>query len=114
MEYTLDDLCGFLFSDVTDMSASSEPRRLRWFHVTPDRVLLVLPFVWGVLWLFQYSDRLSTRYSVLLAATSMLAVVLVLLAWFTVALLFRCRFQYSVRTLLLLMLSACIGMSWVA
>ncbi|MGO8751435.1 MAG: hypothetical protein ACLQNE_36270 [Thermoguttaceae bacterium] len=86
--------------------------RRRSFHLTPERVLLGLPSLWGVLFVLEQFQRLGKGYSVLLALASMGMIVLVLLLWFTAALVFRWRFQFSLRTLCFVMLLACIGMSW--
>ncbi|MGO8751436.1 MAG: hypothetical protein ACLQNE_36275 [Thermoguttaceae bacterium] len=95
------------------MDEMPKPRR-HWFHFTPERLLIALLPVWGALFLFEHFHWLNKGYSVLFAVASMVAVLLFLLLWFVVALVFRWRFQYSIRTLLLVMLLASIGMSWVA
>ncbi len=86
----------------------------RWFRLTPDRVLLALPPIWGGLFLCEHFHCLPKGYSVLLAAATLAVILALLLLWFAVALLFRWRFQYSLRSLLLVMLLASIGMSWFA
>ena len=53
-------------------------------------------------------------FSVLLALASMGMIVLFLFLWFAAALVFRWRFQFSLRTLFIVMFLACIGMSWVS
>ena len=103
--------CGFGYT--AGMTETSKSRR-RWFNVTPDRVLLALLPLWGMLFLSEHFHWLSKEYSVLLAVASMPVVVVFIVPWFATALLLRWRFQYSLRTLLLVMLVASIGMSWFA
>ncbi len=88
-------------------------RRRRSFHLTPERVLLGLPSLWGVLFLLEHFQWLRNGFSVLLALASMGMIVLFLFLWFAAALVFRWRFQFSLRTLCLVMFLACVGMSWV-
>lgn len=88
--------------------------RLRWFCLTPDRVVLGLLLVWGVLLLSEQSQWLNKGYPVLLAVASVLVVVLFLLAWFAAALLFRWRFRFTVRSLFLLTVVVSIPCSWFA
>ncbi len=94
------------------MDETAKSRRRRWFHLTPERLLVALLPVWGVLFLCEHFHWLSKGYSVLLALASMGVAVLVLLLWFACSVVFRRRFQYSLRTLMLVMTLACLGMSW--
>jgi len=65
----------------------------RWFHATPDRLILVLLAVEVLLWL---SDHLGwpawhKGYAVLVAVASVGVAMLVMLLWFMVSLAFRWR-----------------------
>ena len=93
----------------------SPPRkRLRRFHPTLNRMLLSLLPVRGGLFLCEHFRWLTKGYSVVFAAASVLVVVVFLLLGFAIALLFRWRFQYSLRTLLLLTVIVSIWCSWFA
>jgi hypothetical protein len=94
----------------------AEIAKPRWFHLTPDRLILALLAVEGLLWL---SDRLGCQawhkgYAVLTAVASAAASMLLMLGWCAVALLFRWRFQFSIRSLLLLVVVVAIPCSWMA
>ena len=90
----------------------------RWFHLTPGRLILAALAAEGFLLL---SERLSwlgldhhKGWPVLVAvATVALAMVLMFL-WFAAALLFRWRFQFSIRSLLVLPVIVAILGSWLA
>ena len=84
----------------------------RCFRLTPDRVLLTLLPLWGVLFLFEQFRWLSKGYPVLLALVSLAAMLLLLLLWFPIALVFRRRFQFTIRSLLLLTLIVSTWGSW--
>ena len=97
----------------TVMNETAKSQR-RWFHLTPERLLLALLPIWGVLFLAEHLRWLPKGYPVLLAVTSMVVILVLLVLWLAVALMFRRRFQYSLRSLLLVMLLASFGMSWAA
>ena len=84
----------------------------RFLHLTPDRVLLTLLPIWGALFLCQHFGWLSKGYPVLLAVATLTAILLLVFLWFVVALVFRRRFQFSIRSLLLLTLVVSIWGSW--
>jgi hypothetical protein len=86
----------------------------RWFHLTPDRLILALLVVEGLLWL---SDRLGwpvwhKGYAVLAALAAVGVAFLVMLLWLAASLLFRWRFQFSIRSLLVLVVVVAIPCSW--
>ena len=88
----------------------------RWFRLTPDRLVLLLLAVEGLLWL---SERLGwpgwhKGYAVLIAIASVGVFFLLMLLWFVVALIFRLRFQFSIRSLLLLTVAIAISCSWLS
>jgi hypothetical protein len=89
---------------------------LPWCRLTPGRCLAGLLAVEGLLWL---SDRLAwlpwhKGYAVLTAVVGLAAALLGLFLWFAVALIFRSRFQFSIRSLLVLTLVVALPCSWLA
>jgi hypothetical protein len=92
------------------------PCMRRWLHLTPDRLVLLLLAVEGLLWL---SDRLGwpawhKGYAVLVAVASVGVFFLLMLLWFAIALIFRWRFQFSIRSLLVLTVAVAVPCSWMA
>lgn len=92
--------------------AASQPTR-RWFHPTPDRLVLTLLAVEGLLWL---SDRLGwptwhKGYTVLIAVASAAVAMLLMLGWLAASLAFRWRFQFGIRSLLVLVVAVAIPCS---
>ena len=91
----------------------SEPK-YRWFHLTPDRFVLLLLAVEVLLWL---SDRFGwlgwhKGYAVLTDVAVVGVAMILMLVWFGVALVFRWRFQFSVRSLLVLVFVMALPCSW--
>ncbi len=82
------------------------------FHFTSDRVLLALLPVWAGLFLCEHFRWLPRGYPVLLALATLAAILVFLLLWFAVALVFRRRFQFTIRSLLFLTLIVSIWGSW--
>ena len=107
----------------TDEPKTNHPRFRRdapthWYNPTPDRLVLSLLAVEGVVllsdwfcWLpfNQYKDR-----TVLVALAAVGATLVLFVLWFLASLLFRWRFQYSLRSLLLLVVAAAVVCSWLA
>jgi hypothetical protein len=90
----------------------------RWFHVTPDRFVVGLLLMQCLLWLserFQWF-RFNTYmgWTVLIDASVVGVAMLVMLLSFVVALVFRLRFQFSIRLLFLLTVSVAFACSWFA
>ena len=88
----------------------------RWFHLTPGRVVLLLLAVECLLWL---SDRFGLPswhkgYAVLTGVAMVGVAMVMMLLWFGVALVFRRRFQFSLRTLLVLVVVVALPFSWSA
>jgi internalin A len=98
-------------------STTSEPRR-RWWRITPDRVLVGLLALECLLWLWDhghwYPFAGCKGGAVLLTVGILCTSVLLLMLWFAVALLFRCRFQFTVRSLLLLTTAIAVVAGWLA
>ncbi len=95
------------------MDATPQTRR---FRLTPARFVIGLLVVEGLLWL---SDRFGwlgwhKGYAVLTAVASVGVATLVMLGWFGVALVFGRRFQFSIRSLLVLVVVVALPCSWLA
>ena len=90
--------------------------RLRWFHLTPGRFVIGLLAVEVLPWL---SDRFGwlgwhKGYAVLTGVAAVGAAMLLMLEWFGVALIFRWRFQFSLRSLLAMVIVVALPCSWMA
>ena len=100
------------------LDKTSETIRLRWYHLTPDRLIVALLPVEGLLWLserFQWFGFNEHKgWTVLVAIASIGVAMLVMLLWLVAALLFRVRFQFSIRSLLVLTVAVAIPCSWLA
>jgi hypothetical protein len=88
----------------------------RWYRLTPDRLVLLLLVAEALLWL---SERLGwpswhKGYAVLTAVAGVGAAMLLMCLWFASSLLFRWRFQFSIRSLLVLVLVVAIPCSWMS
>ena len=92
----------------------TDPKPTRWFHLTPDRFVIGLLVVECLLWLSErvHFPAWHKGYAVLLALTVVGVAFLVMLLWFIVALVFRLRFQFSIRSLLVLTIAVAIVCSW--
>ena len=91
--------------------AVPEPNR-RWFHPTPGHLLLVLLAIEAILF---FSERWILKgWSVLIAVTAVGVFLIGMVLWFALALVFRWRFQFSVRSLLLLTVAVAIPFLWLA
>jgi hypothetical protein len=107
-------LSGFRYTD----GMSDAPPKLRWFQPTPSWLIVALLAVECLLWL---SDRFQwfgfnahKGWTVLIGVASVAAVFVVMLLWLIVALVFRLRFQFSIRSLLVLPVAVAIPSSWMA
>ena len=90
--------------------------KLRWYRLTPDRLILGLLAVEVFLLLSQWGRWFDFNQhkglTVLTAVAVVALMLLLLLVWLVVSLLFRWRFQYCLRSLLLLVVAAAIVCSW--
>jgi len=88
----------------------------RWYHFTPDRFLLGLLLAIGFLLLsewfcwFPFNERKG--WTVLLAIALVGAELAIMLLWFIGAMILRRRFQFSIRSLLVLVVVVAIPCSW--
>jgi hypothetical protein len=96
----------------TDMPTLTTKRP--WFRFTPGRLLAVLLAAEGVLWLSERFQWFGWHkgYAVLTAVASVVAFFLLMLIWFLLALVFRWRFQYSILSLLVLMVAVAAPFAW--
>ena len=99
------------------MTSDDKPKP-RWYHLTPDRFLVGLLLVVGALLLserfvwFPFNEKKG--WTVLFAMGTVCGAVVLMLLWFIVALVFRRRFQFSIRSLLVFVLVCAVVCSWFA
>jgi hypothetical protein len=90
----------------------------RWLRFTPDRLIGGLLVLEGLLLLSEhfrwFAFNQHKGWTVLIAVASVGVAMLLMLLWFAVALVFRCRFQFSIRSLLVLTVAVAIMCSWLA
>ena len=92
--------------------------KLRWYRLTPDRLLMALLPVEGLLLLserfrwFPFNEHKG--WTVLIAVAVICVAVVLLLLWFGVSLALRRRFQFSIRSLLLFVVVVAVVCSWFA
>jgi hypothetical protein len=90
----------------------------RWFHLTPDRLIVSLLAVEGFLLLseryrwFAFNEKKG--WTVLIALASVGVFTLLMSLWFAAGLLFRWRFQFSMRSLLVMVVAVAAPCSWLA
>ena len=90
----------------------------RSFRPTPAWLILALFVVEGLVWLseryqwFWFNGKKG--WTVLIAVAVVGGAMLVLLAWFVAALVLRRRFQFSIRSLLVLTVAVAVPCSWLA
>ena len=88
--------------------------KTRLFHPTPDRLILALLAVEGLLFLADCFRWLPKGWPVLIAIATVGAALVLFLLWFLLSLLFRWQFQFSIRSLLVLTVAVAIPCSWLA
>ena len=85
----------------------------RWYRLTPDRVVVAMLLAEGLLWLSErfrwFPFNQHKGWTVLIAVASVAAALLAMALWFLAAFVFRRRFQFSIRALLLLMVVVAAG-----
>jgi Leucine-rich repeat (LRR) protein len=101
---------------MTSVQTSTSKPKLRWYYLTPNRLILGLLVLVGFLlqseqlsW-FAFSEHKNLALLIAVAACGVTLSILIL--WFVVALLLRKRFQYSLRSLLVLTVIVAILCSW--
>ena len=92
-----------------------KPKR-RWFQLTPDRFMIGLLAVEGFLllseWFCWFPFNEKKGWTVLIALTAMSVGCLLPLLWFAVSLLLGRRFQFGLRSLLVMVLVIAVACSW--
>ena len=90
--------------------------KLRWFRVTPDRLVLILLPVEVLVWLLDRFGWFAPHqgYAVLTTVAGLGVTLGLMFAWFAVALVFRRRFQFSLQSLLLLTVVVALPCGWLA
>ena len=92
--------------------------RFHWLRPTPDHVVPLLLALEGLLLLAErfgwFTFDRHKGYPPLVAIAAVGAVFVLMLLWFLIALVFRRRFQFSLRSLLLLVVVVAIPCSWLA
>ena len=98
-----------------NMDATTETRP-RWFRLTPGRFVLALLAVEVLLWLSERFGWLGWHkgYAVLTCVAVVGGAMLLMLVWFAMALVFRRRFQFNLRSLLVLVVVVALPCSWLA
>ncbi|MBC8873845.1 MAG: hypothetical protein H8E44_30770 [Planctomycetes bacterium] len=93
----------------------SRPKR-RWYHITPDRLIMGLLAVEGFLllseWFRWFAFNEKKGWTVLIAMAAVCLVVVVMLVWLAASLLFRWRFQFSLRSLAVLIVAVAVPCCW--
>ncbi len=84
------------------MSMTDTKPQRRSFYPTPGWLIFGLLVVEGLLWLSERFQWLPRGWAVLIAMGTIGAAILFLLSWFAAALRFGWRFQFSIRSLLML------------
>ncbi len=90
----------------------------RWLFPTPAWLLLGLLVVEGLLWLserfqwFGFNEKKG--WTVLIAVAVVGATIIFMLLWLVASLAFRWRFQFSIRSLLVLTVAVALPCSWLA
>jgi len=94
-----------------------EPKR-RWFLPTPSWLVSASLAVTAILFFFErwrwFAFNEHKGWTVLLAVAGIGVILLSMLSWFLVALTFRRRFQFGIRTLLVLTVAVALPFSWLA
>ena len=91
---------------------TADPQTRRWFHLTPGHFVLALLAVEFLLFLSQRFRWLPKGWPVLIAVASVGAFVLAMSLWLGVALVFRQKFQFSIMSLLILVVVVALPCSW--
>ena len=95
------------------MSDAAWPKT-RWYRFTPDRLVVLVLIVEGLLLACEPFRLLPKGWPVLIAWAVVGAALLLGIVWLLLSLLFRWRFQFSLLSLLLLVVVVAIPSSWLA
>ncbi len=93
------------------------PKR-RWYHLSPGRLTIGLLAVQVLLFLSEqlqwFSFNEKKGWTVLIAAAVLCSGVAVMLLWLVVSLFLRWRFQFGLRSFLLLVVAVAVQAAWFA
>ncbi len=88
----------------------------RWYRLTPDRFLLALLPIVGLLFLSErfrwFAFNEHKNWTVLIAVAVVCVAVVLLLLWLGISLVSRLRFQFSIRSLMLFVAVVAVVCSW--
>ncbi len=97
---------------------SHDASKLRWYHLTPDRLLLALLPIIGLLFLSErfcwFAFNEHKNWTVLIAVAVVGVALLLMFLWFGVSLVSRLRFQFSTRSMLVFVAVVAVVCSWFA
>lgn len=101
-----------------DAQPASLPPNSRWCRLTPDRLMAAWMLLEGFLFLSQRWQWLPLNrakgYTVLIALAAVAAAFSILLLWFLLSCLFRWRFQFGIRSLLIFTTAVALVCGWFA
>jgi hypothetical protein len=98
-----------ILTGMSDRTAST-----RWYHLTPDRFVIILLAVEASLFACNEVHWLPKGYAVLITAVVVVAAMFFLALWFVDSVVYRRTFQFSIGALLLLTMAVAISCSWLA
>ena len=98
------------------MTGMTDAPKPRWYRLSPDRFVIGLLAVECLLWLserFQwFGFNHHKGWAVLLAVGMIVATAFLMVYWVVIAVNFRWRFQFSIRSLLILTVAVAVPCSW--
>ncbi len=100
------------------MADVSREEARRWYCVTPERCVVALLALEGLLWLsgrFRWLPFNQHKgWTVLVCLATVAAAFVLMFLWFLAALVFRWRFQFSIRSLFVLTVVVAVPSAWLA
>jgi hypothetical protein len=105
-------------TDIEPASPIQPDKKPRWIRLTPERFIWAVLFLMIFLWFseqfgwFAFNEKKGLTVLIALAVLGL--AILWFALWYVSALLYRRRFQFSIRTLLVLTLAVAISSSWFA
>ena len=96
------------------LAGMDAPENRRWYYPTPGWLIYGSLLVTGLIWLSNWLKwpQWHKGYAVLVAVAGVGVVLAAMLLWWLAALVFRWRFQFSIRTLLVLTVAMALPFSW--
>jgi len=103
-------------AEPTPSQSDGQIPKLRWYRLTPDRLLIALLPIVAFLFLSErfrwFAFNEHKNWTVLIAVAVVCLAIVLMLLWFGVSLIFRLRFQFSIRSLLLFVTLVAVVCSW--